>query len=302
MESNPNIRKASAIGGMTAIIVGVLLLALFTSSLKTVEAGYSGVKTRFGKTVDGSLGPGLHFKMPWVERITPVEVREQKMTLDTSASSKDLQTVQSSIVINFHPVADKVDELYNQVGLDYEDRILNPAVEEAVKAVTAAYTAVELISERTLVRNKMEDMLRERLQDNQLVITKFNITNFQFSSAFNDAIENKQTAEQEALRAQNDLVRVKFEADQKIEEARGAAESIKLRAEAEAEAVRLMAAAEAESIGLKADAEAAAHKTLAATINRDVIELRTVEKWDGIMPRVTGDAIPMLNLSEKELE
>ena len=278
------------------------MVALFVSAITTVQAGFSGVKTRFGKTVGGALDPGLHFKMPWVERITQVEVREQKMELDTSASSKDLQTVQSSIVVNFRPVKEKVDELFNVVGLSYEERILDPAVEETVKAVTAAYTAEELISKRTLVRNEMESMLRERLQDNHLQITKFNITNFEFSGSFNDAIESKQTAEQEALRAENDLLRIKVEADQKIEEARGKAESIKLNAAAEAAAVLMMAEATAESIRITAESEAKAHEVLSATINRDVIELRTVEKWDGIMPRVTGDAIPMLNLSEKDVE
>ena len=126
------------------------------------------------------------------------------MDLDTSASSRDLQTVNSEIVVNFHPTKTDVDKLYTNVGLDYGERILKPAVEETVKAITAQYTAEELISNRTEVRDAMEDLLRTRLHDNYLQITKFNIVNFEFSASFNDAIEAKQTAEQEALRAQND--------------------------------------------------------------------------------------------------
>ncbi len=279
------VQRANAIGGGVAVAIG--LAVLIAMSLATVQAGFRGVKTRFGQVVLGALEPGLHFRIPLVEKIKDVEVREQKMDMETSASSMDLQTVQSKVAVNFRPDPDSVDNLYNEVGLDYESRILNPAVEETVKAVTAQYTAEQLITKRTEVRDKMETQLRERMLANHLNITKFNIVNFEFSRSFNEAIEAKQTAEQEALRASNDLRRIAVEADQQIEEARGEAESIKLRAQAEADAITM-----------RAEAEAKAQELLAKFVNRDVIHLRTVEKWDGVMPRVTGDAIPLLNIGQ----
>ena len=134
----------------------------------------------------------------------------------------------------------------------------------------------------------MEKMLSSRVVANHISITKFNIVNFELSRSFNNAIEAKQTAEQEALRASNILRRIKVEADQKIETARGEAESIKLRAEAEAKAIELKAAAEAQ-----------AQQILAEVVNRDVITLRAVEKWDGVMPKFTGDTLPFVSFGEQ---
>ena len=141
-----------------------------------------------------------------------VEVREKKLRLETSASSADLQTVQSHIVVNFHPMPNEVSDLYEEIGMEYELRILDPAVEETVKAVTAQYTAEQLITKRTEVRDKMESTLSDRVESNHIRVTKFNIVNFEFSASFNEAIEAKQTAEQEALRAENELKRVEVEA------------------------------------------------------------------------------------------
>lgn len=279
-------RNANMVGGIGGLILlAALLLVIAFTSMVTVEAGYRGVKTRFGKVSGDALSPGLHFRLPGVERITQIETREQKLQLETSASSKDLQTVNSKIAVNFHPVKAAVTDLYSGIGLDYQNRVLEPAVEETVKAITAKYTAEELISKRTVVRDEMETELSKRVEPNFIDITKFNIVNFEFSQSFNEAIESKQTAEQQALRAENDFKRIEVEARQEIEKARGRAESIKLEAQAKADAIRM-----------QAEAEAAAQEMLAKVVDKDVIMLRAIEKWDGIMPRVAGEAIPMLNL------
>ena len=278
-------------GGTLSIILLLTafgLTSLATQSIRTVDTGYRGVKTRFGKVISDSLTSGLYFCVPFIEEIAELEVREQKMTMETSASSRDLQTIQSRIAINFRPTPDAAHQLFEEVGVSYEKRILSPAVEETAKAVTAKYTAEELITKRTQVRDEMEKMLSSRVVANHISITKFNIVNFEFSRSFNNAIEAKQTAEQEALRASNILRRIKVEADQKIETARGEAESIKLRAEAEAKAIELKAAAEAQ-----------AQQILAEVVNRDVITLRAVEKWDGVMPKFTGDTLPFVSFGEQ---
>ena len=276
--------NANAAGLGVLILVGALVLAAM-SAVRTVDTGYIGVKTRFGKVVSDSLPAGLYFVIPSVEAIAEVEVREQKMEMSTSASSRDLQIIQSAIAVNFRPDPSKAHLLFEEVGTLYETRILDPAVEETVKAVTAKYTAEELITKRTQVRDEMEKMLKSRVEGNYISITKFNIVNFEFSDSFNHAIEEKQTAEQEALRATNILRRMKVEADQKIETARGAAESVKLQASADAEA-----------IAVKAKAEAEAQRILAEVVNKDVIRLRAIERWDGTLPRVTGEVVPFISV------
>jgi len=272
-------------GAVAAAIVGLLLVIGVLGSVVTVQAGYRGVKKRFGRVVGQALSPGLHFKIPGIETVEPMEVREQKLNLETSASSKDLQTVQSKIVVNFHPDPENVSELYNRLGVEYEERILDPAVEETVKAITAQYTAEQLISKRTEVRVKMEEALSERVKDNHIMITKFNIVNFEFSSSFNDAIERKQTEEQKALQAENELRRIEVEARQAVEEARGRADALRLRAQAEADAILMTA-----------EAEAQAQEMLAKVIDRNVLNLRAIEKWDGVMPRVTGEVVPFIGV------
>lgn len=273
---------------VSAIVLGVgalLLVMILAGGFEIVPAGHRGVKTRFGRVVGASLKSGLQMKLPLMEQITPIEIREKKLELKTSASSKDLQTVESTIAVNYHPEVEKVHELFEDIGLSFEDRILQPVVEETVKAVTAQYTAEELITKRSEVSAKMKSALGERVESNHLAVTKFNIVDFEFSHSFNQAIEAKQTAEQEALQALNELKKIKVQADQKIEEARGRAESVKLEAKAEAEAIRM-----------RAEAEAQAQELLARVVNRDVIMLRAIEKWDGIMPRVAAEAVPFFNV------
>ena len=189
------------IGSYALLFLILVLVWLAYQAAVSVETGHIGVKTRFGKVTSTSLPAGLHFRIPFVEDIDQVEIREQKMEMNTGASSADLQTIQSSIAVNFRPDPKNAHLLFEEVGQDYEQRILFPAVEETVKAVTAKYTAEQLITLRTEVRDNMEDKLKERVQGNHILITKFNIVNFEFSRSFNNAIEEKQTAEQEALRA-----------------------------------------------------------------------------------------------------
>ncbi|HEY6563376.1 MAG TPA: SPFH domain-containing protein [Pirellulaceae bacterium] len=278
-------RNMQMVSAIALAVTALLLLMIFAGGFDTVPAGHRGVRTRFGRVVGKSLLSGLQVKLPLVEKITPVETREKKLELKTSASSKDLQTVQSTIAVNYHPADEEVHELFEDIGPDFEDRILKPVVEETVKAVTAQFTAEELITKRSDVSSKMKSTLAERVQGNHLAITKFNIVDFEFSHSFNEAIEAKQTAEQEALKALNELKKIKVEADQKIEEARGRAESVKLEAKAEADAIRF-----------RAEAEAKAQEMLSQVVNRDVIMLRAIEKWDGIMPRVAGEAVPFFTL------
>lgn len=290
-----------AFGGVFAAIALIIGVALIWSGCTTVDAGFRGVKTRFGNVVGEPLNPGLHFTWPGMETIIQIEVREQKFTVGTQAASKDLQIVTAKVAINFAPNAAEVHTLFKQIGLQYQDRIMSPAVEETIKAITAQYTAEELVTKRTEVRAKMMELLTSKMAGNNISIRAFNIEDFNFSAQFNAAIESKQKAEQDALRAQNELDKEKIEADKTIEVARGKAESVKLAAHAEAEAITARATAEATAIRLRGEAEAAAQTAIAKALTADVIRFRSIEKWNGTVPKFNGvGAIPFLDLGRAD--
>ena len=292
-------KQTFALGGF--LFAFFVVIALMWSGCTTVDAGYRGVKTRFGNVTGDPLSPGLHFTWPGMESITQIEVREQKFSVGTQAASKDLQIVTAKVAVNFAPNAGEVHTLYKTIGLEYQERIMAPAVEETIKAITALYTAEELVTKRTEVRAKMMELLIEKMKGNFISIKAFNIEDFNFSAQFNHAIEAKQQAEQDALRAKNELLKERVEADKKIEEARGKAESVKLAANAEAEAIRARATAEAEAIRVRGEAEAAAQAAIAKALTADVIRFRSIEKWNGDVPRFNGvGAIPFLNLTEED--
>jgi prohibitin 2 len=249
------------IGGL---IVALLLLFVF-SPFGTIQAGERGVHLRFRAVTGKVFGEGLYFRIPFIEDVQPMDIKIQKQEMQSNAASKDLQTVNSTVALNYHIDPDRVTKIYQEVGPLYNDRIITPAMQEAVKAGTAKFTAEELITKRELVREDIKAQLRVRLQERGILLDEFNIINFEFSKVFNDAIEAKVTAEQQALAAKNKLEQIKFEADQKIAEARGKAEAMTI-----------------ESNALRS--------------NPQILELRALEKWNGTLPQVTGGAMPFINL------
>ena len=202
-----------------------------------------------------------------------MDVRTQKDEVEVGASSKDLQEIIAKVALNYHVDPLNVDKVYKNIGFEYETRIISPAIQESVKASTAQFTAEELITKRSEVKKEIKDNLTKRLSQYNIIIDDFSIVDFNFSDEFNKAIEAKQTAEQRALKAQNDLKRIEIEAKQKIETAKAAAESIKIQAEALKE-------------------------------NKDLIELKFVEKWDGKLPVYmfggSSSPIPFFNIKQSQ--
>lgn len=249
-------------------VLAVLFLIILFGSFRTVSAGYRGIKTRFSAVTSGVLDEGLHFKFPIIEKIIEFPVQIQKEQVDASAASKDLQSVSAQVALNYHIAPDQVAKLYQKVRLEYKERLIAPALQESIKASTANYTAEELITKRAEVRDSIEIFIKNKLADDGIIVDEFNIVNFDFSQSFNAAIEAKVTAEQDALAAKNKLEQVKYEAQQRIEEAKGKAEAIRV-----------------ESSALQN--------------NPQVLQLRALEKWDGILPRVTSSAIPFIDVSKE---
>ena len=257
------IKKYAIIGG---IIFALVLLVLIGSPIGTVGAGERGIQLRFDAVTGIVLDEGLYFRWPLVERIIKVDIKIQKEQVDATAASKDLQTVSSNVALNYHLKADQVANVYQEVGIDYKARIIDPTLQEAVKAVSAKFTAEELITRRESVRDEVKVLLHSKLDPRGIVVDEFNIVNFGFSSAFNSAIEAKVTAEQSALAAKNKLEQIKFEAEQRIAEAMGKAEAMRV-----------------ESNALRT--------------NPMILELRALEKWDGVLPQVTGaGGTPFINI------
>jgi regulator of protease activity HflC (stomatin/prohibitin superfamily) len=256
------------------IIIGVsLLFLIILKPWVQIGAGERGVVLNFGAVRPTVLGEGLHFRVPIQQQIIKMDVKVQKASTDASASSSDLQEVRSTVAINYHIIPEKANVVYQTIGTAFKERIIDPAVQEVVKAVSAKYTAENLITRRSSVSDAMKSTLTERLLEYNIAVDAFSIVEFSFSKIFVDAIESKQTAEQLALKAQRDLERIKIEAEQKITSAR-----------AEAEALRLQR----------------------SNISTDLIELRkieanlkAIEKWNGVLPQVTGNgAVPFIGVGD----
>ncbi len=267
--------KGRAIGWL-ALLIGTAIVVLILNPFVTIGAGERGVVLNFGAVQKRIMGEGLHLRIPIVQTVVKMDVRVQKEQVIAEAASADMQDATSTIALNYHVAPDKVNTVYQEIGLSYKERIIDPTMQEAVKAITARFTAVELITQREKVRADILTLLRERLQVFNILVDDFSVVNFKFSPQFAAAIESKQTAEQLALKAQRDLERIKIEAEQKITAAR-----------AEAEALRV----QKENIS-----------PMLVELRQIEASLKAIEKWDGKMPAVTGGAMPFIDIkSVREL-
>ena len=212
------------------ILAGVIIILLF-SMFYIIPAGHRGVLLTFGKPSLDAVGEGLHMKFPFAQTVKKLEVRTQKIETEADSASRDLQDVQTTIALNFHLSPGETPVLYQTIGLAYRERIIDPAIQESVKAITAKFTAEELITRRSEVRSSIQEFIKEKLAKSFIVVDDFNIVNFQFSAEFDKAIEAKVTAEQLKLKAETDLERIKVEKEQKITQAQAEAESLRLQKE-----------------------------------------------------------------------
>ena len=263
---NVGAAKAIAIVIIALIVIGVVAAA----SVKIVDAGHRGVLTHWN-AVDLAAPPleeGLHFVMPFADDVVNIEVRTLLFVKATSSASKDLQTVTTEVTVNYIPEPETVNTLYKEVGLNYQNRIIAPAVEEVVKQVTANYNAEELITKRPQVKSDIEIEITKRLNVFNIQTQVISITDFQFSVLFSQAIESKVEAEQKAQKAENDLIRIEVEARQAAARAEGIAQANIAQANGEAEAIKIINQALAQ--------------------NPNYLEWLKTQAWDGKLPLVTG--------------
>lgn len=274
--------------GMTIVktikwgILAIIVLIIVFGGFYTIGPGQRGIITTFGKAEVTSMAPGPHLKIPIVQQITKMDVQTQKYETDASAASKDLQVVSTKIAVNYHIEPDTVPTLFKDIGINYREKIIQPAVQEIVKASTAQFTAEELITKRVLVKEEIDRLLADRLRKSGIIMETTSITNFDFSEQFNAAIEQKVTAEQQALTQKNKLAQVEYEAKQLIATADGTAKSTILNAEAEAKKVQLMQEQLKQS--------------------PQYVEYIKVSRWDGKMPQIMlSGTTPLMQLPNLNL-
>lgn len=209
-------------------VVGIFLVVALASSFFTVDSGERGAVIRLG-AIERVTGDGLHLKIPFIEDVKKFNVRLQKVDANGEGASKDLQSVHTTIALNYSLNGEKISWIYTNLTPDYPVTVIQPNINEIFKATTAKYNVEELITKREQVKNEIVTAIKGRLMTYNIVVDNVSITNFKFSEQFNKAIEQKQVAEQEALTAKNQLDRIKIEAEQKVAMAKAEAESLRLQ-------------------------------------------------------------------------
>ncbi len=262
-----NIPNLGGTSTYTKIGLGVaaLVLIFIVNPCVIVSPGHKGVVLNMGAVSDTVLDAGVHFRMPLIQTVIEIDTRVLKEETKAEAASKDLQNIVTVIAVNYHLKAASVNELYKTIGLNYASVIIDPAIQEVVKGVTAKYTAAELITLREQVSTSIKAALEARLTKYFIEIDDFSIKDFQFSVTFAKAIEAKQEADQMAQKAERDLQRIKIEAEQQIATARAEAETLRLKN---------------------------------VSVSPLMIQLNAIDKWDGKLPQymLGGNSVPFINI------
>jgi prohibitin 2 len=287
----------SSVRVVIPIIIGVIMLIIvLASAIRIVEAGHRGVLLNFG-AVDTSvaLSEGIHFVVPFRDNVVQLEVRTQKIVENAASASRDLQDVSTQVALNYHINPDTAQILYQQLGFDYANRVVSPAIQESVKQVTARFNAENLITNRETVKAEIENQIKQRLAVYNVEVEAISITEFQFSEQFRRAVESKVEAEQRALQATNDLRRIEIEAQQAEARAVGEQRANIARADGVRQANVLQAQGEAEAIRI-IDQQ--------LIENPNYLEWLKTQRWDGVLPLVTGGggATPFIQIPAETSE
>lgn len=255
------------VAGIGLVVVLITLIAI--NPFVMVQSQQIGIITSFG-AIKGTMGEGLQIINPITTDVVLMDISTLKEETNASAASKDAQIVTTNVAVNYRIDSASVEQVYREYRTDIVTIKVQPAIQEAIKSATARYTAEELITRREEVKGLMFEDLRNRLANDHVIVTELMITNFDFSPQFNEAIEAKVTAEQSALKAENDLARVEFEAQQRIEQAKAEAEAIRIQAEA-----------------------------VTSQGGADYVKLKAIEKWNGDVPThmIPNATVPFIDLN-----
>ena len=255
------------LGSATAVIAVLFVLFLIVFQPMTiVGVGERGVKVTLGQTSPVALEEGVHFVMPFISTVKKMNVKTVKSNIATMAQSKDIQQARIVYVVNYNLQPENAPKMWRTVGRDYVSVVVMPTVEGIVKDTIGKWNAQDIVANREKVASEVLFKLNEKLGPKYINVSDFQITEIQYSQAFEQAIESKVTAEQEALKAKNKTVQVQEEARQKI----------------------IASEAEAKSMAIRAQA---------LTQNKNLVEYEAVQKWDGKLPQyMMGNSVPFVHL------
>lgn len=257
---NPNLKKYRSI---VSVAIGIIVVL---GAFYYVPPGNRGVMVTLGKVASHSFNNGIGFKAPFISKMINFNVKTQKMENETNTYTKDLQTAQIRYVFTYNLISHNVNSLYENVGMDYESKLITPNITDAIKDVIGKWQAQDLVANRESARDDIISSVGHKLNGAYFENFSFQIINIDYSDVFEKAIESKVVAEQEALRAANNTKRIEEESRQVIIKAKADAESIEIKAKA-------------------------------LERNKSLIDYEAVQKWNGELPTyMLGNSVPMVNL------
>ena len=266
-QSNP--RRSG--GFLTVILILAILIVVGMSCVTTVPTGHTGVVTTFGSVEDYTFDSGVHMKLPW-QKVVMMDNRIQKQTVNLSCFSSDIQEVSMVYTVNYQINKANAQNIYRSIGIAYYETVIIPCITESTKVITAKYTAENLVGQRANLAAAIEVELAAKLEGFNIELVSTSIEDMDFTDAFTTAVEEKQVAQQNKLRAETE------------------AERIKIEAEAQAEVKRIQAQAEADARLIAAEAEAEANRRIAVSLTDSILKNRFYDTWDGQLPKVTGSS------------
>jgi regulator of protease activity HflC (stomatin/prohibitin superfamily) len=296
----PNVDRLSSgtpsprkwIGPAIGVAVALFLIAEL-NPLAQISSGYAGVLSDFGSVQPTPLAPGLHLVIPFYQQAIPVSVQPQTITSEETASTHDLQNVNTSVAVTFHVAPEDTPQFYQNFR-NFEtlgSRIIAPAVSNDVKAVTANYDAEELVTKRDAVDAQIKELIVASLAPYHMTVEAVNVSNFAFSEAYSQAIEQKQVAQQQALQAQYTLQQTQISAQQQV-----------VQAKAQADAAVATAQGQAQALLLTANAQAKANTMIAQSLTPAVLQQKALDRWDGTLPHylTAGAPLPFIGTTPGE--
>ena len=251
------------------IVVVIIIVIVMLETAVIVEAGHRGVVLYFGAVENRVLGEGIHFIIPFAEQVVQLEVRTQKYQADADAASRDLQQVHTVIALNYRIDPTRADTLYQTIGPNYEDRIIAPTIQESVKASVAKFNAEDLITKREIAKGVIAQAIKQTLASNDILSENVFITNFDFSQAFADQIEQKVVAFQKYLTEQNTLRSIQVIANQTVVQAQAAAKANVARANGESQAIEII--------------------TSQLRSSPQYLQWQAINRWNGQLPYAMGN-------------
>ena len=267
---------------LAAIVTFAVIIIILSESVVIVQAGHRGVVLYLGAVENRVLGEGVHFVIPFAEQVIPLEVRTLKYQAEATAASNDLQQVQTVIALNYHLNPADVNKVYQQLGPDYADRVIAPTIQESVKASVAKYNAEELITKRAIVKDVIANTIRNSLSAKDIVVETIFITDFKFSDAFSNQVEDKVVAFQKYLTELNNLRGIQVVANQTV----------------------VQAQAQAKANIAKASGESQAIKIITSQLRQDpqYLQWQAINRWNGQLPFSLGGqgAVPFFQLPQSQ--